>query len=49
MANGEDGIKSAAKSGDAGAVGVAYDAYKTSMENAGQENSIKPLKDILGK
>lgn len=45
--NQEEAIKSAAANGDAGDVSVAYAAYVSSMENAGQ--TPKSLNAILGK
>ena len=48
MANGEDDIKRADKKNDAAALVTAYNDYRDSLTAAGQESSIKPLKDILG-
>lgn len=47
MANGETAVKNADANGTAGDVAEAYDAYKQSMENAGQKP--KSLKDLLGR
>jgi hypothetical protein len=46
MAAGEDNIKTASKSGDAGKVAIAYAAYLDSMNASGV--TPKPLQDILG-